>query len=139
MAGLIDRDREPSERELRWFGALFFGFSALVAGVLWARAQSPVPSIAVALLGGAFAGVYYAVPSLRRALLRSWIALTYPVGWLGSNIALGAFYFLVLTPIGLALRIFGRDALERRREPDRPSYWVAHRGPSRAKSYWNQY
>lgn len=139
MASLIDRDREPSARELRWFGVLFLGFSALIAGLLRARAQSPVASIAVALFGASFAAIYYAMPSLRRALLRSWIALTYPIGWLGSNLALGAFYFLVLTPIGLGLRIFGRDALQRGIERDRPSYWVARRGSARARRYWHQY
>ena len=139
MAGLIDKDREPSARELRWFGVLFLGFCAVVAGLLYARAKSPLLPIAVVLFGASFAAVYYAMPSLRRALLRGWISATYPLGWLGSNVALGAFYFLVLTPIGLGLRIFGRDALQRRFEPDRPSYWVAHRGAGRAKRYWHQY
>jgi hypothetical protein len=49
------------------------------------------------------------------------------------------FYFLVITPLAIAMRAFGRDALERRLEPEPPSYWVRHRSSAGAKSYWNQY
>lgn len=140
MAALIDKDREPSERELRWFGALFLGFATAIAALVFARSGRVVAPLV--LWGGAasLATFYYAMPTLRRALLRAWVTATYPLGWLGSYLALGAFFYLVLTPLGLLLRAFGRDALERRFEPGRPSYWVEHRSSAAgAKRYWHQY
>ena len=46
-----------------------------------------------------------------------------------DHLALGVFFYLVLTPIGVAMRIFGRDPLERRLEPERSTYWVPYRAP----------
>lgn len=37
----------------------------------------------------------------------------------------GIFYFGVLTPLGLVLRLAGRDPLRLRRDPAAPSYWIA--------------
>jgi hypothetical protein len=139
MAALIDKDREPSERELRWFGVLFLGFALVIAWLMHARAGRVVLPLLLSLGATLLACVYYAVPGLRRALLRGWVSVTYPLGWLGSHLALAVFFFLVLTPIGLAMRLAGRDPLQRALERDRTSYWLPRRGTANAKRYWNQY
>jgi hypothetical protein len=139
MSALIDREREPSAAELRWFGVLFLGFASVVAGVIHLR--SGRVGLPVGLVSGAalLTAIYYALPPLRRALLRGWVVVTYPLGWLGSHLALGLFYFVLLTPVALLMRLFGRDALQRRIQRDRRSYWQVHAAPSRANRYWHQY
>jgi hypothetical protein len=47
----------------------------------------------------------------------------FPLAWLVSTLLLMVAYYLVLTPIALALRLAGRDALDLRRQPDQDSYW----------------
>ena len=46
-----------------------------------------------------------------------------------SPVMLGAIYFGVFTPVAIVMRAFGRDAMCRRFEPARPSYWVRRDPP----------
>jgi hypothetical protein len=48
---------------------------------------------------------------------------------------LATFYFVFL-PIGLVRGALGRDAMDRRLEPEAPSYWRPKRPPSDAGSYF---
>jgi len=81
---------------------------------------------------------YYALTPLRRPLIRAWVTLTYPLGWLLSHIVLALVYHGVFTPIGVIQRAFGRDAMRRRFDPGAESYWI-ERDPKRdAKSYFKQ-
>jgi hypothetical protein len=48
-------------------------------------------------------------------------------------VVLGAIFFLVLTPVAVAMRVIGRDAMKRRFEPAASTYWssVIRRAPIR--------
>jgi hypothetical protein len=47
-----------------------------------------------------------------------------PIGWTISHLVLGAVYYLVLTPIGLVMRLLGRDPMQRRFDRSAKSYWI---------------
>jgi hypothetical protein len=49
--------------------------------------------------------------------------VTFPIGWVVSNLAMALVYHLVFTPIALAFRLVGRDALKRELDPAAPTYW----------------
>ena len=56
-----------------------------------------------------------------------------------QTVVMAAIFFLVMTPIGLCFRLVGRDALGRKLEPNRTSYW-RDRGPARdPSSYFKLY
>jgi hypothetical protein len=40
-----------------------------------------------------------------------------------SPVVLGVIFYGLFTPVGMAMRACGRDAMKRRFEPGRPSYW----------------
>ncbi len=47
-----------------------------------------------------------------------------PIGLVISYVILAATYYLVLTPIGLVLRLFGYDPMHRRFDREAKTYWV---------------
>ena len=49
-----------------------------------------------------------------------------------SPIVLGLMFYVVLTPIGIAMRLFGRDEMRRRWNRDAKSYWIARDPPGPA-------
>jgi hypothetical protein len=49
-------------------------------------------------------------------------------GKIASRLLLAALFYAVVTPLGLAMRLAGRDSLGLRRRSDAPSYWLARRG-----------
>jgi len=43
---------------------------------------------------------------------------------IGTVIAMAILFFAVVTPVGVVMRLTGRDRLRLRFEPAEPSYWV---------------
>ena len=64
--------------------------------------------------------------------------LTYPIGWLVTRILLVLLFHGMFTPLALLFRLIGRDALTRRRRPDRPSYWIPKPGATDVRRYFRQ-
>jgi hypothetical protein len=54
-------------------------------------------------------------------------------------VMLAVVLYLVLTPIGWALRLLGRDPLARGFDPDASSYWTPHRSAARIDRYFRQF
>jgi glucan phosphoethanolaminetransferase (alkaline phosphatase superfamily) len=63
-----------------------------------------------------------AIPAAARWFHKWWMTLAAMLGYVNSRILLSAMFYLVLTPIGMVLRLLGHDALERRKGLA-PSYW----------------
>ena len=114
-----------SAKELRRFGFTVAIPLALLGGVgIW-RGHSVLPIV----LGGLaliLAGLAVVAPSLLGPVHRVWMQVAHALGWFNTRVLLGLVYFFVMTPIGIVMRLMGRDPLDRRLT-DRPSYWVERR------------
>lgn len=136
---LIRIQRDPSPRQLRGFGLVWLLFFGAVAYLLWRRTGSAAAGGAVAALAALVpaAGLFWP-EVLRWAFLGlSWAA--FPIGFVVSHLVLALVYFVVLTPIGLAMRLAGRDPMHRRFEPEAESYWVRHEKPESSDRYLRQF
>jgi len=130
--------REPSQRELRWFGLLVLAVFAVIGGVVLWRLASLRAAQVLWGIGGALALFYYGVPPLRRLLHTSWMRLTSPLAWAVSHLVMAVIYYAVITPTAVVMRLFGRDKLERRFGPGASSYWVARRSGDSIARYFRQ-
>jgi hypothetical protein len=121
--------------------ALGMPLLALVLGALgWWRAHSwPAWTWWLAGIGAAAGFVLWLVPQIARPFYLVWNALGCCIGLVVSNVAVTAVYLLVVTPIGLALRLLGRDPLQRRLERERESYWEDAEKPGDAERYFRQH
>ena len=59
---------------------------------------------------------------------RAWMKLGELLHHVVSPVVMGVIFYGLFTPVGYAMRAFGRDAMNRRFEPQLPSYW-ARRDP----------
>ena len=50
--------------------------------------------------------------------------ISHVLGWINTRILLGLIFYVVITPIGFVIKIFGKDLLDRKIEPDKQSYWI---------------
>jgi hypothetical protein len=133
-----DRGARHSAQQLRWFGLLLLAFCVALGALLGARLGSREVALGLAGVGLALAAPYYAVRPLRLPLYLTWLRVTRPPGAAFSLLLLAVIYFLVVTPIGLAARLFGRDALGRRFDPAAESYWSRHSRSADAVRYLRQ-
>src|SRR5688572_24952414 len=121
---LIQIDRNPSPTILRWFGLLQGLALAIIGAILYWRFRAPTIAYVVWSLAGAFTLLYYAVPPLRLKLYLGAMYATYPIGMVISYVVLGVIYFGLFTLVGLLLKLFGYDPLQRRFDRSAKTYWI---------------
>ena len=66
---------------------------------------------------------------------RMWWRVAEALGWVNMRLLLTAFFFLVLTPMGLLARLFGWDPLARRH---RGSTWAPYPGRRRGARHYER-
>ena len=136
---IIEINRTPSHQDLRWFGLLLPVFFAIVGALVWHRTGSLTPATAVWAAGGTVSALFALWPASRRRIYVGWMYAVYPIGWTVSHLLLGVVYFLIITPIGLALRVLRRNPLERGLDRTAATYWVRHNPANSIKRYLRQF
>ena len=90
-------------------------------------------------IGGALGALLWLVPRIAGPFYAIWFGLAACIGFVVSNTAAAAIYFLVITPIGLLLRVSGRDPMERSFDPGKKTYWKDAEKVDDAERYFRQY
>ena len=120
----MDKPPLPSNRS---FGTLFVVVFALIGAYGWWRGGAAYPWAfglsALTLL------LTLAKPGWLAPANRTWMKLAEILHRIVSPVALGIVFFGVLTPMGLVMRLFGRDAMQRRFEPSARTYWIERDPP----------
>ena len=113
-----------------------FGFTFVVVFLLLAAWQGWSGRLLVAGLLTAVSACLLAIalawPTLLRPLNRLWMKFGGLLHAVVNPIVLGGMYFLLITPIAVGMRLFGRDALKRRLDPHATSYWEKRDPPGPA-------
>jgi hypothetical protein len=117
----------PSDRS---FGLTFVAVFGLVA--VWLIWTGRPGGLAFVSLSVATLAVTLVRASLLRPLNRVWMKLGALLHTIVSPIVLGAIYYVVIAPVGITMRLFGRDALNRRFVPAQRSYWIDREPPGPA-------
>ena len=134
---LIER-REATSSDLKWFGVIVAGCFAVLGTFAWLRDH---PRLATTLwsTGAALMLLYYAVGPIQRLMFSMWMAITYPIGWTVTHLTMALMYYGVFTPIGLLMRLVGRDPMQRAFDRAAESYWEPHDPGSDPKRYFRQF
>ena len=110
----------------RRFGFSVGGVLLLVAAGYYWRQQVLQPWL---LAGGTLLGLLAGLaPQWLTPLRRLWEKLSYGLGRVNTYVLLLLAYGLVCVPLGVLLRLLGKDPLNQRWRPNAPSYWQP-RGP----------
>jgi len=136
---LIQINKNPSRKDLNWFGILLAAFFGLVGWVAWHRFGNHRAAQVLWGIGVVLPAVYYAIPGLRRPIFLAWMYLAFPIGLVVSNVVLVLVYFVVFTPVGLIMRLVGHDPLQRAFDTAKRTYWVEHRTGGEKSRYFSQY
>jgi len=77
-------------------------------------------------------------PQAVQPIYKGGIALTYPIGWVVSNVLMIGLFCLVVTPLGLLLKLLQRDVLCLRHNPGLQTYWTKKPNPTNMAGYYRQ-
>ncbi len=137
---MIEIHKNPSRGELRFFAALVFpAFWGVVSLLLLFRADKPQAALTIAAIAIAISIAGLISPVFMRWVYLGMIYATYPIGFVVSHILLAIVYYLIITPIGLAMRLAGKDPMNRTFEEDRSTYWLDKEGKADVDSYFRQH
>ena len=117
--GNPDAHKRLSDRS---FGLLFGTILLGIAALAWFVAQRRWPTLAA--LGGSLLVLALLAPGFLMPLNRIWDAFARRLAPVTNSLFLGIFFYLVVAPMGLLMRLFSGDPLARRPQPDSPSYWT---------------
>lgn len=131
---------EPTLKQLKWFAALWLpAFGAFLGSVFYFKVQRPDLAVTMWLLTLALGILSYKFLYIARIIYVGLSALTYPIGWVMSHVLMAAVFLGVLLPVGLALRLSGRDVLGKTFNRKAESYWQICLNPKRLAEYFRQY
>ena len=109
-------------RDLRKFGLVVGGVFLLLGGWFLFRHKPAAPYF---LTPGVLLVLFGLVaPRFLKIVYIAWMSLALTMGLLVSTVILTLFYFLVITPLGLAGRLFGKDFLSEKLDSNAKSYWL---------------
>ena len=137
VVSLILNGSSPRPRQL--LGFLLPAGMGLIGG---SAAYGPSPltvATIVWIAGGVVSVVIWAAPGFARTVYGGWMDAAEPVGWTLTNVLLAIVFYLVVTPIGLIMRLSGRDPMQRRFEPSAGTYWIEHSPPTDPDRYFQQF
>lgn len=106
----------------RKFGLVVGGVLLVLGGLFFFWRHRTTAGIALGAPGALLVLLAAAAPSLLAAPHRWWLKLAHVLAVANGFLFLSIVFFLILTPLGLVLRLFGRDEL-RRRGPAPGSLW----------------
>ena len=106
----------------RSFGILFF-VVFLILG-LWPLFKSQNPSIFLLCISGVFLILGFLNSKILTPLNKLWIRFGILLGKIVSPIVMGVVYFGVVTPIGIIMRLFGKDILNLEINKNKSTYWL---------------
>ena len=132
---LFQLNLKPTAKELRWFAGLWLPlFGAMLAWTLFRKFHAPLAALSVSGAIAAVACAGLVLPGVIRPVYLGLMHLTFPIGWVVSHVILFVAYFLVITPIGFALRLF-HDPMQRRFNRAGRSYWIPREPPERSRYF----
>jgi uncharacterized membrane protein HdeD (DUF308 family) len=104
--------QQPTSKDLRQFGLLVGGVLTVI-GVWPVVFRSESPRFWVVMFGSVLIVLGAAVPQRLKQVHDVWMKIGHVLGAINTRILLGIIYYLLLTPMGLAMRLMGKDPLHR--------------------------
>jgi hypothetical protein len=114
----------PAEgRKFAWtVGTAFLA----LAGLFWWR-DRPTVAVVLGALGGLLWLAGLAIPGRLGPVYRGWMGLAHAISKVTTPIFMGIVFFIIIAPVGLLMRLVGRNPIRHRLMQG--SYWYARTEP----------
>ena len=122
-----DLSKEVTTSDLRKFGLIMGGMFVLIFGLLFPwitdRTSENWPAWPFVVLA-IFWLIAFICPVILRPVNSAWIKIGNVLGWINSRIILGIMFYFLIFPIGLLLKLFGKDSMNRKLNGKVDSYRI---------------
>lgn len=120
------RGHEVESGSDRSFGYVFCALFAIIG--LWPLLSGGMPRLWSLAIAAGFLAVSLLRPRLLRPLNRLWFKFGMLLSRVVNPLIMGLVFYITVAPIGLLMRVLGKDLLGLRLSKETESYWI-HRDP----------
>ena len=136
---LVHVNTHPTRRQLHQFGFVWLGFLLVFAGMARWRFDAPSAALWLAVAAVVVPVIGWLWPAFMRAVYVGLSYAAFPIGFVISHAVMVLVYYLVVTPIGLMMRLLGHDPMHRGFDREADSYWVERSSVRDPKRYFRQF
>jgi hypothetical protein len=120
------------KKELRKFSLVIGIFLIVLGGLSCWRSTGHYPWLFIVAITILLVG--FAMPMLLKPIHKVWMILAVLMGWVVTRIILAVLFYLIVTPIGLSIRLLGKDFLDLEFSDDTSSYWILRKEVKKDRS-----
>ena len=114
--------------EWRKFTLVWCAVIPLVSYLLLRKQVISAPAFQILLIVFGVTAIFaLIIPRLFRGFYRAGMTVSFHIGQFAGKVILTLFFFLLLTPMAILLRVLGKDLLQLKRHGSAPSYWTPAR------------
>ncbi|TKB63496.1 MAG: sxtJ [Nitrospira sp.] len=131
------QNHQATNKELRQFGLLVGGVFSVIG--LWPVVfRGEPPRLWAMILGSLLIVLGAVVPQSLKQVHSGWMKIGHVLGAINTKIILGIIYYLLITPMGLVMRLMGKDSMHRTLAKETTTYRVV-RSPRSPRHMRNQF
>ena len=109
------------KKTLRKFGVTMgIAFLVITLVIFLRHRHNTLPT---SIISAVFFILAFIAPSLLKPVYIFWMNLAFVLSWINTRLILLVIFYLIFTPVGLALQLFGVDLLDRKIDKHKESYW----------------
>ena len=120
---MMSKIKAVETSQFRSFGFIVGGIFAII-GVWPLLLRGDALRLWALILSGLLLVSALLLPSILKPIYHVWMRIGAILGWVNTRIILAIGFFLVFSPMGWVMRLFGRDALLRKLDPTLNTYRV---------------
>jgi O-antigen/teichoic acid export membrane protein len=110
-------------RQLRSFGLIVGGVFAFIG--VWPKVyHSASPRLWALVLAAVLILPALISPSSLRPFYQGWMRVGQLLGWINTRVILGIIFYLLFLPVGLIMRLLGKDSMNRKFDSGATTYRV---------------
>jgi len=109
------------KNNLRKFGITMGMVFLVIASLIFVKRHHIAVSISVISLGFFISALI--IPECLKPLYCLWMRFAAVLAWINTRLILIILFYFVFTPMGVVMRIFNIDALDRKIDRSKGSYW----------------
>jgi hypothetical protein len=116
-------NKPTTKKDIRTFG---IGLAVMLAGFASVSSywHGQLRLLWMYVISGVLLPLALFVPNLLKPIYKGWMKVAHAIGWFNTRLLLALIYYVVFTPIGVLVRLFGKDLLNVKLEPQTESYWI---------------
>jgi hypothetical protein len=123
----MQENNKPTTKTLREFGFLVGGIGAGLFGAALPLLKGHALPWQPWLIGSILAALGLVLPQSLAPFYGLWMKLGLMLGWINIRIILSIVFFVIVTPMGLLMKLLNRDTMNRQWELQRSTYRIPSR------------